>query len=196
MTTLEIKGDWNIIKGSLKQKWATLTDDDLQLIEGKQDVVVHARRKKLTIFFSDIEDFTSTTENMQPEDLTELLNEYFSEMSTIALRFGATIDKFIGDAIMAVWGRIREEATDEALAEDACLAVETALKMREGLNDLNRLWERQGQPALAIGIGIHQGGAIVGNITFSVFVGIKRSRINVDVRVKFLNGGSVSSGLK
>ncbi len=71
------------------------------IFSGEKDSTISTERKKLTVFFSDIKDFTATTERMQPEELTDLLNEYFTEMSKIAEAHGATIDKFIGDAIVA-----------------------------------------------------------------------------------------------
>ena len=74
------------------------------IFSGKYDTQIKTRRKKLTIFFSDIANFTSTSEGLQPEDLTKYLNEYFSEMTTIALGCGATIDKYIGDAMMVFFG--------------------------------------------------------------------------------------------
>ncbi|MBP0662009.1 adenylate/guanylate cyclase domain-containing protein, partial [Mycobacterium tuberculosis] len=67
-------------------------------------MVVATERKKLTIFFSDIIDFTATTEQMQPEDLTAILNEYFTEMAAIAQVHGGTVDKFIGDAVLVFFG--------------------------------------------------------------------------------------------
>ena len=74
------------------------------IFSGQKDVTIHTERKKLTIFFSDIQDFTATTERLQPEQITELLNEYFTEMSAIALQHGGTIDKFIGDAMLIFFG--------------------------------------------------------------------------------------------
>ena len=68
------------------------------------DTEIKTRRRKLTVFFSDIKNFTSTSENMQPEDLTKYLNEYFSEMTKIAVKHGATIDKYIGDSMMVFLG--------------------------------------------------------------------------------------------
>lgn len=130
------------------------------IIEGKQDVVVHARRKKLTIFFSDIEDFTSTTENMQPEDLTELLNEYFSEMSVIALRFGATIDKFIGDAIMIFFG----DPGSLGVKEDALQCVRMAVAMQRRMAELKEIWRGRGiERPFRMRIGINTGYCNVGN---------------------------------
>ena len=74
------------------------------LFAGKYDTEIKTQRRKLTVFFSDIRNFTSTSENLQPEDLTKYLNEYFSEMTKIALNHGATIDKYIGDAMMVFFG--------------------------------------------------------------------------------------------
>src|SRR5213075_2870200 len=74
------------------------------IFSGQRDVTIHTERKNLTIFFSDIKDFTATTERLQPEQITALLNEYFTEMSSIALDHGGTIDKFIGDAIVIFFG--------------------------------------------------------------------------------------------
>ncbi|TIQ70824.1 MAG: adenylate/guanylate cyclase domain-containing protein, partial [Mesorhizobium sp.] len=70
------------------------------IFSGQKDVTIATERKKLTIFFSDIKDFTAIAERLQPEDLTALLNEYFTEMSMIALKHEATVDKFIGDALL------------------------------------------------------------------------------------------------
>ena len=85
------------------------------LFSGDRDVVIATERKKLTIFFSDIVNFTATTERLQPEELTRLLNEYLSEMSTIATRHGGTVDKFIGDAMLVFFG----DPETKGVAEDA-----------------------------------------------------------------------------
>ena len=85
------------------------------IFSGQRDVAIATERKKLTIFFSDIKDFTATTERLQPEDLTALLNEYLTAMSNIALEYGATIDKFIGDAVLAFFG----DPETRGVAEDA-----------------------------------------------------------------------------
>ena len=74
------------------------------IFQGVQDATVPSQRKKLTIFFSDLKDFTQTTESLPPEDLTRLLNSYLSEMSDIALEYGATIDKYVGDAMVMFFG--------------------------------------------------------------------------------------------
>ena len=75
------------------------------MMNGNFSTEITSRRKKLTIFFSDIKNFTDTSEKLQPEDLTKYLNEYFSEMTKIALEYGGTIDKYIGDAVMLFFWR-------------------------------------------------------------------------------------------
>ncbi|MEE8539301.1 MAG: adenylate/guanylate cyclase domain-containing protein, partial [Woeseiaceae bacterium] len=70
------------------------------IFSGAQNVEIHSKRKKLTVFFSDIAGFTETTDNLESEELTNLLNHYLTEMSQIALEYGATIDKYIGDAML------------------------------------------------------------------------------------------------
>ena len=76
----------------------------MRCLQGSTTRRLKQSRRKLTVFFSDIKNFTSTSENLQPEDLTKYLNEYFSEMTKIAINHGATIDKYIGDAVMLFFG--------------------------------------------------------------------------------------------
>ncbi|HRJ09746.1 MAG TPA: adenylate/guanylate cyclase domain-containing protein [Prosthecobacter sp.] len=121
-------------------------------------------QREITVLFSDLRGFTSLSEKHPPDRLVRQLNQYLERMVEITFQRQGSIDKFIGDAIMAVWGRIRDGADDAALAEDAVNAIATALKMRAGLDELNRQWSAEGSPPLAIGIGIHQGPAIVGNM--------------------------------
>ena len=91
------------------------------IFSGQKDVAIATERKKLTIFFSDIKDFTAISERLQPEDLTALLNEYFTEMAAIALKHGGTVDKFIGDAILVFFG----DPESRGVKEDAkaCLSM-------------------------------------------------------------------------
>lgn len=130
------------------------------IFSGQRDVAIATERKKLTIFFSDIKDFTATTERLQPEDLTALLNEYFTEMSAIALQHGATVDKFIGDAMLVFFG----DPETKGVAEDARACVQMAVDMQRRLNQLNGEWRRRGieQPFRAR-MGINTGYCNVGN---------------------------------
>lgn len=130
------------------------------VFSGERDVKVTAERKKLTIFFSDIVDFTATTERLQPEELTALLNEYLTEMSKIAHEHGATLDKFIGDAILAFFG---DPATLGA-REDARACLRMAVAMRQRLGELQEKWREQGiEDPLRVRMGINTGFCNVGN---------------------------------
>jgi methyl-accepting chemotaxis protein len=110
------------------------------IFSGERDVAIETERKRLTIFFSDIKDFTSITERLQPEDLTSLVNEYFTEMSTIATRFGATIDKFIGDAMLLFFG----DPETKGATKDARACLEMAIEMQKRLTQLNVEWRHRG----------------------------------------------------
>jgi adenylate cyclase len=130
------------------------------IFSGQKDVTIHTERKKLTIFFSDIKDFTATTERMQPEALTQLLNEYFTEMSKIALYHGGTIDKFVGDAILIFFGD--PETAGEA--EDAKSCLRMALDMQSRLAGLNVKWRSVGiEQPFRVRMGINTGFCNVGN---------------------------------
>lgn len=110
------------------------------IIAGQQKVKLGSSRKKLTIFFSDIVDFTELTNWVESEELTELINDYLDQMSKIALRYGATIDKYIGDAIMIFFGAPESKGEKE----DALACVLMALEMREHMKHLQNRWEREG----------------------------------------------------
>lgn len=130
------------------------------IFEGERDVAISTERKKLTVFFSDIKDFTATTERMQPEELTNLLNEYFTEMSRIAVEHGATIDKFIGDAIVAFFG----DPSTKGATEDARACVRMALAMQERLDELESVWRDKGfEHPFRARMGLNTGYCNVGN---------------------------------
>jgi adenylate cyclase len=130
------------------------------IFSGQKDVTIHTERKKLTIFFSDIQNFTATTERLQPELITELLNEYFTEMSAIAHQHGGTIDKFIGDAMLIFFGD-PETKGDRADAE-ACLRM--AWSMQRRLVELNAKWRASGvEHPFKARMGINSGYCNVGN---------------------------------
>jgi len=131
-----------------------------RIFSGEKDVTIHTERKKLTIFFSDIKDFTATTERLQPEQLTHLLNEYFTEMSAIALRHGGTIDKFVGDAILIFFG----DPETKGEAEDARDCLRMAFEMQRRLAELNVKWRQAGvSHPFSVRMGINTGYCNVGN---------------------------------
>jgi len=117
-------------------------------------------RVPVTILFSDLIGFTTLSEKADPEALVTQLNEHLSRMTSVIFNNGGTLDKFIGDAIMAVWGNVRSLGT----AQDAKNAARAALAMRQELAQLNQKWRGEGRMGLGMGIGVNQGEVIVGNI--------------------------------
>jgi class 3 adenylate cyclase len=130
------------------------------IFSGEKNVEVASQRKKLTIFFSDIAGFTETTDLLESEELTTLLNQYLREMSSIALEYGATIDKFIGDAIMLFFG----DPESRGAREDATACVKMAIAMQQRMRDLQAAWRERGQEhVFQLRIGINTGFCTVGN---------------------------------
>jgi adenylate cyclase len=130
------------------------------IFSGEKDVVIATERKKLTIFFSDIVDFTAMSERLQPEELTSLLNDYLTEMSAIAARQGGTIDKYIGDAILLFFG----DPETKGVVEDARACLDMAVEMQRRIAALNAKWRRLGiEQPLRVRIGINTGFCNVGN---------------------------------
>ena len=130
------------------------------IFSGEKNVEVTSQRKKLTIFFSDIAGFTETTDLLESEELTSLLNQYLREMSSIALEYGATIDKFIGDAIMLFFG----DPESRGSKADATACVTMAIAMQQRMRDLQAEWRERGQEhVFQLRIGINTGYCTVGN---------------------------------
>jgi len=130
------------------------------IFSGKQEVKVASSRKKLTIFFSDIAGFTETADRMESEELTQLINHYLTEMSRIALDHGATIDKYVGDAMLIFVG----DPETKGVKEDALCCVKMAIAMQRRLHDLSDLWRETGiGNPLRVRMGIHTGFCTVGN---------------------------------
>jgi class 3 adenylate cyclase len=130
------------------------------IFSSEQDVSLETKRKKLTVFFSDIKDFTQITEDLQAEDLASLLNEYFTEMSKIALEHGATIDKFIGDAMLMFFG----DPETKGVEEDAKACVRMAIAMQRRMAKLDAIWRARGyEHPFRMRIGINTGFCNVGN---------------------------------
>jgi class 3 adenylate cyclase len=130
------------------------------IFSGRQEVKLTSRRRKLTVFFSDIVGFTETADRLESEELTELLNHYLTEMSQIALAHGATIDKYVGDAIVIFFG----DPETRGVKEDALACVRMASAMRKRMGDLQDTWRNTGiENPLQIRMGIHTGFCTVGN---------------------------------
>jgi PAS domain S-box-containing protein len=130
------------------------------IFTGQQDVKIVSKRKKLTVCFSDLVGFTEITDKMESEDLTQLLNHYLTEMSKIALQYGATIDKYVGDAIVMFFG----DPATLGVKEDALACVQMALAMQKRVGELAHEWRNIGiTTPLQCRIGIHTGYCTVGN---------------------------------
>ena len=132
----------------------------VSIFRGEQDVKIESKRKKLTVYFSDIVSFTETTEGMEAEDLSALLNSYLEKMANIAINQGGTIDKFIGDAILIFFG----DPLSRGLKEDALACVTMALEMRGAIKNLQKKWYSFGiQDPFRVRAGITTGFCTVGN---------------------------------
>jgi adenylate cyclase len=130
------------------------------LFDGSRQAEIETQRKWLTVFFSDIKNFTESTGKWQPEEVTFLLNSYFEEMSQIAADYGATLDKFIGDAIVIFFG----DPHTLGRQQDAVQCVRMAVAMLVRLDELQVRWKAMGiDKAFEIRIGIHSGFCDVGN---------------------------------
>jgi adenylate cyclase len=129
-----------------------------EIAQSQQAVKLGGDKRPVTVLFSDIRGFTSMSEAMSPEDIAGLLSDYFTEMVDVIFHHGGTLDKFIGDAIMALWGAPipHEDDTDKA--------VQAAIGMQRGLAALNAKWAAEGRPQIEVGIGINHGEAFAGNI--------------------------------
>jgi PAS domain S-box-containing protein len=130
------------------------------IFTGQRSVEITSTRKKLTVFFSDIADFTATTDDLESEELTGLLNRYLTEMSKIALAHGATIDKYIGDAMLAFFG----DPETRGFKEDALACVDMAIAMQRRMRELQLEWDDAGfEKPFRLRIGINTGYCTVGN---------------------------------
>ena len=132
-----------------------------QIFSGKQSAEVKSNRKKLTVFFSDIVNFTDISDELESEEMTNLLNFYLNEMSQIALKYGGTIDKFIGDALMIFFG----DPETKGPQEDAKQCIQMALEMQDLMTQLSDYWSKNYslKKELKIRIGINTGFCTVGN---------------------------------
>ncbi len=129
-----------------------------RILASPDEVHLGGENQIATILFSDIRGFTRMSEHMEPQAVVELLNEFFSEMTDLIFESGGTLDKYLGDGIMAVYGAPLPKP------DDALRAAKTAVEMQRALAHLNREWESRGQQRLLMGVGVNTGPVTAGNI--------------------------------
>ncbi|MGH9744946.1 MAG: CHASE2 domain-containing protein [Candidatus Acidiferrales bacterium] len=144
---------------------------------------VKPRKSEITVLFSDVRGFTTISETLDAQELADLLNNYLTEMTRIVFRNQGTLDKYIGDAVMALWGAPFDEP------DHATRSCEAALSMLERLTELQKEWRAQGRPVMDIGIGINTGVASVGNMGSSLRYGYTAmgDSVNLASRLEGLN---------
>ena len=172
-------------KRAVKKLFGRYVSKDVyqQLIANPELAELGGKRRDMSVLFSDIRGFTTVTEKGDPEELVAMLNEYFSRMVDIVFRQHGTVDKFVGDMVMALFGAPLD---DEAHAEHA---VATAVQMVRELGELNRKWLAEGRPQLDIGVGVNSGGMIAGNIGSSSIMSytVIGDNVNLGARLESLN---------
>jgi len=145
--------------------------------------LVEPRKTEISVMFSDIRGFTTISEKLDAQDLAVFLNQYLSDMTRLVFEHQGTLDKYIGDAVMAFWGAPFEEAGH------ATRACNTALKMMERVREMQTKWEAEGKPHLDIGIGLNTGVASVGNMGSALRYGYTAlgDSVNLSSRLEGLN---------
>jgi len=161
----------------LSPSMARLVSDHPELLK------LGGEKQELTVFFSDIRGFTTISEQLDPTELVELLNEYLEEMTEIVFAHEGMLDKYIGDAVMAVWGAPLEQP------DHASRACQAALQMVERLEELNTRWQERGWPRLDIGIGLNTGPMVFGNMGSSKHLSltVMGDNVNLASRLEGLN---------
>jgi adenylate cyclase len=129
-----------------------------EILKEPKKLVLGGEEKRLTILFSDMRGFTTLSENLKPQVLVKLINDYLTPMTDIVLKNGGTIDKYMGDAIMAFWGAPLWQEDHQVRA------CRTALEMIKKIDELQVEWQKSGIPRLEIGVGISTGRVTVGNM--------------------------------
>ena len=129
------------------------------ILSGELSMDKPAELRDITVLFSDLEGFTKTSEDLGPEGISACLNEYLTVMNEVIFQHGGTIDKFIGDAIMVLFGAPQDMAAEEQLKR----ATDCAKAMQHAMADITRVWKAVGAESLQMRIGIHHGKAVVGN---------------------------------
>src|SRR5690606_25063521 len=146
-------------KGRLRHAFAHYLNPSVmkEMLDHPEQLKLGGDKRELTVLFSDIRGFTTLSERLTPEALVSFINAYLTPMTHVVLEQGGTLDKYIGDAVMAFWGApVQQE--DHALR--ACRA---AVGMREELERLRKAWREQNLPEVDMGVGINTGPMIVGN---------------------------------
>ena len=153
-----IKGlkERDFVKSTFKRYVAASVVD--QILKDPERLKLGGERKELTVFFSDLAGFTTLSESMSPEDLVALINEYLGAMTDAIFAHEGTIDKYVGDAVMAFWGAPVDQS------EHALRACRAALDNLEALRNLWPLWASRGLPKIDLRIGINTGPMVVGNM--------------------------------
>lgn len=154
-----------------------------QLMADPSRAALGGTRRTMTVLFSDVRGFTALSEKGQPEDVVRQLNEYFSRMVQVLFVHRGTLDKFVGDMVMALFGAPLDDP------DHAEHAVQAALAMSSALDDLNRQWASEGRPALDIGIGINTGEMVAGNIGSDTIMSytVIGDAVNLAARLESLN---------
>jgi len=129
-----------------------------QLMESGLEANMSGQRREVTIFFSDIANFTTISESMRPSELASHISEYFDEVTKIILEHNGTVDKYIGDAIMAFWNAPVE------MPDHAKVACRTTLQILEKIGELEKKWTAEGKPVFRTRIGLNTGEVVVGNM--------------------------------
>jgi adenylate cyclase len=172
-------------KRAVKKLFGRFVSKDVyhQLLAHPELAELGGKRRDMTVLFSDIRGFTSITEKGNPEELVAQLNEYFSRMVAIVFRHHGTVDKFVGDMVMALFGAPLDDA------EHGDHAVAAAVEMVKELGELNRKWIGEGRAQLDIGVGVNSGGMIAGNIGSSSIMSytVIGDNVNLGSRLESLN---------
>jgi adenylate cyclase len=124
----------------------------------RKKVTLGSEQREVTVLFSDLRNFTRMSELLSPQEMLGVLNRYFTRMSAIVETHGGVVDKYMGDALMALFG------APLGHPDDADRAMHAALEMTQALDDLNRQWHQRGLPAIDVGIGINTDRVVAGNM--------------------------------
>lgn len=147
-------------RGLLLNVFGKLVSSDVmsELLKDPEEIDMGGKREEITILFADIRGFTTLSEKLSPEEISNILNEYFNKMEPVIKRNKGTLDKYMGDAIMAIFG------APVNYPDHYLLAAKAALDMQEELTKLQEKWRKQGKPTFEIGIGINTGICFVGKV--------------------------------